>query len=63
MTIRTKKVCYIPRSKLRDFQATHEVPQGAASNHHEPAFDVDGDGLGVFGSAVVDMVYLEVLRP
>ncbi len=56
-------VMYAADRNFRDFQTTHEVTQGADGNHHEPAFHVDGDGIGVFGSAVVDTVYLEVLRP
>ena len=56
-------IMYAADRNFRDFQATHEVTQGADGNHHEPAFHVNGDGIGVFGSAIVDTVYLEVLRP
>ncbi len=56
-------IVYAADRNFRDFQATHEVTQGADGNHHEPAFHVNGDGIGVFGSAIVDTVYLEVLRP
>ncbi|MFB3080334.1 MAG: hypothetical protein ACE1Y1_00980 [Nitrosomonadaceae bacterium] len=60
---RYRIIMYAADRNFRDFQATHEVTQGADGNHHEPAFHIDGDGIGVFGSAVVDTTYFEVLRP
>lgn len=59
---RYRIIIYAADRNFRDFQATHEVTQGADGNHHEPAFHIDGDGIGVFGSAVVDTAYFEVLR-
>ena len=60
--IRLRKYVIFPDRNFRDFQATHEVTQGADGNHHEPAFHIDEDGIGVFGSAIVDTVYFNVLR-
>ena len=31
-------------------------------NFHEPVFHIDGDGIGVFGSAVTDTVYFSVTQ-
>lgn len=56
-------IIYAADRNLRDFQSTHEVVQGIDGNFHEPAFHIEGDGIGVFGSAVVDTAYFEVLRP
>jgi len=43
------------------FYNTHRNVQDIDGNLHEPVFDIDGDGIGVFGSAVVDTLYLNVL--
>ena len=56
-------VIYAADDNLADFSATHETVQSVDGNFHEPAFHIDGDGIGVFGSAVVDTAYFEVLRP
>ena len=42
------------------FYNTHRNVQEIDGNLHEPLFDIDGDGIGVFGSAVVDTLYLNV---
>ena len=44
------------------FYSTHRNVQEVDGNLHEPLFDIDGDGIGVFGSAVVDTIYLNVLK-
>ncbi len=41
---------------------THEFVQEVDGNLHEPIFDIEGDGIGYFGSAVTDTVYLQVLK-
>lgn len=56
-------ILYAADRNFRDFQTTHELLQGLDGNYHEPVFHIDGDGIGVFGSAVVDTAYFEVLRP
>lgn len=60
---RYRIVVYAADSNLRGFTTTHEVLQGVDGNFHEGAFYIDGDGIGVFGSALVDTTYIEVLRP
>ena len=56
-------ILYAADRNIRDFQTTHELLQGIDGNYHEPAFHIDGEGIGVFGSAVVDTAYFEILRP
>jgi hypothetical protein len=56
-------IIYAADRNFRDFQITHELLQSIDGNYHEPAFHIDGDGIGVFGSAAVDTAYFEVLRP
>ena len=45
------------------YLATHANVMGMDGNLHEPIFDIDGDGIGVFGSVITDTVYVNVLRP
>lgn len=56
-------ILYAADRNFRDFQTTHELLQGIDGNYHEPAFHIEGDGIGVFGSAAVDTAYFEILRP
>jgi hypothetical protein len=56
-------ILYAADRNFRDFQTTHELLQGIDGNYHEPAFHLEGDGIGVFGSAAVDTAYFEILRP
>ncbi len=44
------------------FYNTHGNVQDIDGNLHEPIFDIEGDGIGVFGSAVIDTIYLNVLK-
>jgi hypothetical protein len=44
------------------FIQTFEDVQEEDGNFHEPIFSMQGDGIGYFGSAVPDTVYLEVTR-
>ena len=44
------------------FIQTHDQVQEADGNFHEADFTVEGDGIGYFGSALVDSVRLQVLR-
>ena len=56
-------VLYGADQNFSDFLSTHEEVQEIDGNFHEPAFHIDGDGIGVFGSAVVDTTFFEILRP
>lgn len=47
---------------MRDFFLTYGDVQEADGNLHEPVLHIDGDGIGVFGSALSDTVMVRVLR-
>ena len=44
------------------FLQTFDDVQEDDGNFHEPLFDIEGDGIGVFGSVVADSIKVEVLR-
>ena len=44
------------------FFSTHRRVQGVDGNLHEPLFHIEGDGIGVFGSAVIDTLSLNILK-
>lgn len=56
-------VLYAGDRNFYHYYATHKNVMGMDGNLHEPIFDIEGDGIGVFGSAIVDTVYMQVLRP
>ena len=60
---RYRVIIYGADRNFRDFQTTHELLQGLDGNYHEPSFHISGDGIGVFGSAVADTAYFEIVRP
>jgi len=59
---RYRLVLYAGDINFYHYNRTHRNVQGPDGNLHEPIFDIDGDGIGVFGSAVTDTVYLEILK-
>lgn len=60
---RYRVIAYAADRNFRDFLLTHEQVQEPDGNFHEPVFHIDGDGIGVFGSAIVDTTYFRVLKP
>ncbi len=56
-------IVYAADNNFKDFLTTHDTVQEIDGNFHEPAFHIDGDGIGVFGSALADTVSFFVLRP
>lgn len=58
-----RAVVYAGDRNFKDFLATHGEVKEIDGNFHEPSFHIDGDGIGLFGSAVVDSASFEVLRP
>ncbi len=56
-------VLYAGDQNYYHYYNTYNNVMGMDGNLHEPIFDIDGDGIGVFGSAVTDTVYLNILRP
>ena len=55
-------ILYAADKNLSDYLLTHRFIQDIDGNLWEPKFHFEGDGIGVFGSAVTDTVYIEVLR-
>lgn len=57
-----RAIIYAGDRNFKDFLVTHNNVQEIDGNFHEPAFHIEGDGIGVFGSAVADTAYFTVLR-
>jgi hypothetical protein len=55
-------VLYAGDENFYHFYATHRTVQSVDGNLHEPLFHIKGDGLGVFGSAVIDTLSLNILK-
>lgn len=55
-------ILYAGDQNFYHFYTTHRDVQEIDGNLHEPLFDIDGDGIGVFGSAVVDTIYMNILK-
>jgi hypothetical protein len=55
-------VVYAGDKNFRDYFVTQENVQEIDGNFHEPTLHVEGDGIGVFGSALADTVYFTVIR-
>ena len=44
----------------KEFLQTYNDVQEEDGNFHEPKFNIDGDGIGVFGSVIMDTVFVKV---
>jgi hypothetical protein len=55
-------VIYAADKNYASFIQTHDDVQEQDGNFHEPAFAIEGDGIGYFGSVVADTVRVQVLR-
>jgi hypothetical protein len=55
-------IVYAADKNLIDFLRTHGNVQEDDGNFHEPKFNIEGDGIGVFGAALADTVQIRVLR-
>ncbi len=55
-------VLYAGDENFYHFYNTHRNVQNIDGNLHEPIFHIDGDGIGVFGSAVIDTLHLNILK-
>lgn len=56
-------VLYAGDRNFYHYYATHKNVMGMDGNLHEPIFDIEGEGIGFFGSALVDTAYINVLKP
>lgn len=59
---RYEVVAFAADANYARFIQTFDEVQEEDGNFHEPEFAIEGDGIGYFGSAVPDTVYLEVTR-
>jgi len=55
-------VLYAGDENFYHFYNTHRNVQGVDGNLHEPIFHIEGDGIGVFGSAVIDTLSLNIFK-
>ena len=55
-------IVYAADKNFIDFLRTYDDSQAEDGNFNEPAFNIEGDGIGVFGSAIADTVRIVVLR-
>ena len=59
---RYRAIVYAADRNFKEFFLTHSTLQEIDGNFHEPIFHIEGDGVGVFGSAIADTVFFEVLE-
>ncbi|KAA3618772.1 MAG: DUF4249 family protein [Calditrichaeota bacterium] len=57
-----RTILYAGDKNFKDFLLTSWQVQEIDGNFHEPVLNIEGDGIGIFGSAIADTVFLEVLR-
>ena len=55
-------VAYATDANFKNFFLIHSTLQEINGNLHEPALNIGVDGVGVFGSAVADTSFFEVLE-
>lgn len=55
-------IIYASDKNYKEFIQTYNDVQEQDGNFHEPKFNIEDDGIGVFGSMVADTAYIEVLR-
>jgi hypothetical protein len=53
---------YAGDQNFKDFIQTYDQVQDIDGNFYEPVFHIDGDGIGVFASAVVDTASFTILK-
>ena len=55
-------VIYAADENYANFIQTFQEVEEEDGNFHEPVFNFEGDGMGYFGSAIADTVYVEITR-
>jgi hypothetical protein len=55
-------ILYAGDQNFKDYFITHGDIMEMDGNLHEPRFHIKGDGIGVFGSAIADTAYFEIIR-
>jgi hypothetical protein len=59
---RYRIIVYAADDNYKDYLITHNNVMEMNGNFHEPKFNIDGDGIGVFASIITDTVYVEVTQ-
>jgi len=57
-----RTVVYAGDENYRLFTITYNRVQEFDGNFHEPRMNLEGDGIGVFGSFIADTVYFKILK-
>lgn len=57
-----RMIIYAADENYRLFAQTHKNVQEFDGNFHEPRMNIEGDGIGLFGSAIADTVYFKVIK-
>ncbi|RJP64959.1 MAG: hypothetical protein C4539_13895, partial [Ignavibacteriales bacterium] len=55
-------IIYAGDKNFKDFLLTQQNVQEMDGNFHEPKLHLDGDGIGVFASAIPDTVYFRIIK-
>ncbi|RJP72375.1 MAG: DUF4249 family protein [Ignavibacteriales bacterium] len=55
-------IIYAGDKNFKDFLLTHKNVQEMDGNFHEPKLHLEGDGIGVFASAIPDTVYFRIIK-
>ncbi len=55
-------IAYAGDENMKNYYLTHANVAEMDGNLHEPVFNIDGDGIGIFGSAIADTLYFTVLQ-
>lgn len=55
-------IAYAGDKNYHYFMATYGNVQEIDGNFHEPKFNITGDGIGYFGSAIMEHIFIEVRR-
>lgn len=59
---RYRVIVYAGDLNMKNYYFTFKNVMEMDGNLHEPVFNIDGNGIGVFGSAITDTLYFNVLR-
>ncbi len=57
-----KAVVFVADDNYKDYLITYNDVMEMDGNFHEARFNIEGDGIGIFGSMIADTTYFEVLR-
>jgi Domain of unknown function (DUF4249) len=58
---RYRIIAYAGDNNMKDYYLTHANVVETDGNLHEPEMNITGDGIGIFGSAIADTFYFDLL--